>query len=134
MAVSAGGEQIGIKSFYGGGALEKIAVQVGNARYSEVDGVLFSKNGDTLVCFPAGRGGEYAMPVGVTVVGDYAFAACSKLTAVTICPGVERVGAWAFSNCGGLESLNLPYGLRYIGDKALYKSDALASIYIYRAQ
>ena len=54
--------------------LEEIVVSDENTVYSSIDGVLFDKEGNTLLYVPAGRAGEeYAIPEGVTSIGDSAF-------------------------------------------------------------
>ncbi|MDR3147947.1 MAG: leucine-rich repeat domain-containing protein, partial [Treponema sp.] len=47
-------------------ALSAITVDANNPAYTTIDGVLFSKDGRTLVAYPAGKGSSYAIPQGVT--------------------------------------------------------------------
>jgi hypothetical protein len=85
--------------------LKEIAVETNNAMYSSVDGVLFDKTGATLLGFPGGKTGLYAIPDGVLRIGDRAFANCAGLTDVTIPEGVAYIGHGAFANCSGLQNM-----------------------------
>lgn len=71
-------------AFFNCGGLTNLFVEAGNSSFSSVNGVLFSKDGKTLVLYPPGRRGEYAIPDGVVGLGTYAFATCTNLTAVAI--------------------------------------------------
>ncbi|WP_300927240.1 hypothetical protein [uncultured Allobaculum sp.] len=53
--------------------LQNIYVDPANANYTDIDGVLYSKDGKTLVQFPAGRSGSCTIPAGVTAIGPGAF-------------------------------------------------------------
>ena len=83
-------------------ALTAIAADPENTAYGSADGVLFSKDGKTLIRCPEGKTGTYAIPAGVTDIGDWAFAGCSGLTEITIPAGVTDIDASAFGNRQGL--------------------------------
>ena len=57
VTIPAGVTSIGRLAFSGCDKLTKIDVAKGSKSYASVDGVLFSKDKATLVCFPAGKGG-----------------------------------------------------------------------------
>jgi len=65
-------------------SLRAITVDARNPIYGSVDGVLFDKNHATLIQFPSGKTGGYAIPNGVTGVGQWAFSKCDNLTSVII--------------------------------------------------
>jgi hypothetical protein len=69
--------------------LTSFSVADGNANFKAVDDVLFSKYGNTLISFPAKKGGSYSIPADVTAVADYAFSGCRNLEALTIGNNVE---------------------------------------------
>jgi len=93
---------IGDLAFFASGPLTAITVEANNPAYSSVNGVLFDKDQTTLVTFPAGLGGSYTVPAGVTNILDYAFSYCNGLTEVTIPASVTRLEWSAFVFCGAL--------------------------------
>lgn len=99
--------------------LQNINIESGGDFISD-DGVLYSADGKTLVCFPAGRTGEFTVPDGVEVIGDNAFTG-SKLTKVTLPKGVVRLGKYAFHKAQ-LSEIILPEGLAEIGNYAFADS------------
>lgn len=114
-------------AFIGCSSMEHIDVASGNARYSSIDGVLFSKDGKKLVRFPEGRSGRYAIPHGVEAIESYAFFGCRDLEAVDIPEGVSEIKAQTF--CGvGLTSIAIPVGVVAIGDCAFQLCSELESI------
>ncbi|HWD19874.1 MAG TPA: leucine-rich repeat domain-containing protein, partial [Verrucomicrobiae bacterium] len=102
-------------------ALTNISVAPANASFSSLEGILFDKSMATLVQFPGGWSGAYAVPSFVSTIGkeafgegriesvmipgtvtnvdDYAFIVSSYLTNVTVAPGVARLGMGAFQSC-----------------------------------
>src|SRR6185369_10329850 len=53
---------IGVQAFYSCTSLTNISVDAANSVYSSLDGILFDKAQTTLIEFPRGRGGSYAIP------------------------------------------------------------------------
>lgn len=79
-------------------SLQKITVADDNKYYTSVDGILFSKNKDTIIRFPIGRSEtEYVIPDSVIEIGDNAFEDCGNLLSITIPNGVTTLGDNAFS-------------------------------------
>jgi hypothetical protein len=99
--------QIGDGSFWNCWALKSIMVNPANSQYSSVDGVMFDKNQSTLIQFPQGAGGSYAVPNTVTSIGFYAFYQSSNLANVTIPSSVTNIGTAAFDNCTGLTAISV---------------------------
>lgn len=102
--------------------LLSVNVDQGNAVYSSVDGVLFSKDKKTLIFCPKGKSGSFAIPSGVKVIGQSAFRECRKLTGVTIPDGVEKIGEEAFAS-SGITSLELPDSVTVIEESAFMNCD-----------
>jgi hypothetical protein len=61
---------------------------------------------------------QYSIPNGVTSIGDYAFANCSRLTNITIPESVTHIGERAFRNCSSLTNITIPESVTHIGDWA----------------
>jgi lysophospholipase L1-like esterase len=95
---------IGDRAFSSCTRLAAIAVDALNPIYGSDNGILFSKDQATLIQYPAGKVGDYAIPVGVVSVTAYAFYFCGSLTSVTIPASVTSIGSYAFLLCGGLTS------------------------------
>ena len=90
-------EQIGKDSFTGCDSLIDIIVDEKNLHYSSFDGILFSKNKDTLVYFPPGRNvEEYEVPASVRSIESHAFIDCNSLRKIVIPATVEKIGDAAF--------------------------------------
>ncbi|GIT38148.1 MAG: hypothetical protein Ct9H300mP7_0690 [Verrucomicrobiota bacterium] len=119
---------IGYAAFSKCGSLKSIDVGEGNTEYSSGDGVLFDKNKTVLIHFPAGKGGHYTIPDGVTSIGDHAFIQCARLTSVTIPDSVTSIGALAFRDCYGLKSVRIPDSITKIKMGAFSSCSNLTSI------
>ena len=90
-----------------------------NPAFKSVDGVLFTKDGKTLVRYPAGKTETtYTIPESVTTIDSYAFANCKSLTSIDIPHGVTTIRDRGFYYCTGLEAVELPEGLITIEDAA----------------
>lgn len=102
---------IGENAFFGCFSLSSLVVAEGNRFFRSVDGVLFTADGKTLVCYPAGKKAtEYAVPEGVTSIGDVAFYGCKSLASITFPASVEGVGFSAFAECAPGLVLRAPAG------------------------
>jgi hypothetical protein len=75
--------------------LTNIYVDANNPAYTSLDGVLYNKSLTTLVQYPGGRTGSFAIPGSVTYIGDDSFLGTS-LTSVTIPNSVKILGFYAF--------------------------------------
>ena len=86
--------------------LTAINVDSQNAKYKSVDGVLYTKNGTSLVVYPEGRTAQsYTTPSSVTLIGEQAFADVLKVKNVIIGQNVTFIALQAFTNCSGIESI-----------------------------
>jgi outer membrane protein OmpA-like peptidoglycan-associated protein len=104
-----------------------------NRFFKSIDGVIYSKDGKTLVKYPSGRlDGDHglAIPEGVEVIGEFAFKG-AQLRWVTLPSTLKTIQQMAFyqQRSGfGLESISFPSSLRTIGTRAFELNDSLASI------
>ena len=117
-------------AFIGCTGLTNIWVDGRNPAYTSVDGVLYTKDMKTLVAYPAGRQGTYAIPNGVTRVNDFAFSDCNGLTGVTIPASVTSVGSWAFLNCKRLTGVAIPASVTGLGEKVFNGCTSLTNIWV----
>ena len=117
---------LGSSVFGGCRRLSEFYVESGNQYYKAVDGVLFTKDGKTLVAYSMGDiSSYYYVPAGTEVIArsafndsyrlqyiyfpdslktiePYAFAYCESLWAVTFTPNITRIGDSAFRSCVNL--------------------------------
>ena len=99
------------------GGLTDVAVASGSESFKSENGVLFTKDGTTLVLYPQGRTAEhYDIPDGTTIIGDDSFLNSGWLRTVDL-TGVKKVGNSAFYGCGSL-TVTLPETMESIGYNA----------------
>lgn len=129
--------------------LEAIHVDENNTEYSDKDGVLFNKEGNYLLAYPAGKTDDkYAIsedvvrindsafmgannlvtltiPSSIQMIGTSAFSECIKLTDVYISENVTNIGTFAFSKCSNLNFILLPNSIKSIEGTAFAECDNL---------
>ena len=120
---------IGDSAFYGCDILTSITVDAGNSCYKDVDGVLFTKDGTTLVCYPACQpSSSYTIPNSVRSISEGAFIGCRILTAITIPNSVTTIGGAAFLGCNSLLGITIPNSVTSIGNQAFDGCDKLQTV------
>lgn len=119
--ISATVESIGGDAFCGCDLLIRIDVAAGNSTYRSIDGVLFDSPRTTLIRYPAGRAGAYAIPSGTERIAENAFAVSLQLTGLVVPASVNRIDRSAFSWAP------LQY-LSFAGDAPSLRSGALSSL------
>lgn len=110
IAIPAGVTEIGTAPFSECTSLTNLAVAAENPNYADVDGVLFDHSFETLLQYPGGRAGSYAIPDGVTTLGDSALAFAVLLTDLTIPASLTTLGDWPFEGCVALETVAVESG------------------------
>ncbi len=93
---------IGAQAFQYCSSLTSISVDGANQAYSSLHGVLFNKFQTSLIIYPPGLGGGYAIPSTVTAIGSRAFYFCTKLVGVTLPANLGSIGSLAFYNNSAL--------------------------------
>ena len=122
--------EIGLAAFYNG-SLTSITVERSNPAFTNIDGVLFDKDIETLIMYPAGKTARtYTIPSTVTLIGNFAFFLCTNLTDVTISPSVAIIGMSAFSGCRGLTSVTIPSSVIVVFPTAFKDCTGLTSVTI----
>ena len=88
--------------------------------YQAIDGVLFSKDGKTLLAYPNGRQDEhYDVPAGVEHIWPYAFGT-DYLKTISLPIGLKTIADAAFAGCGRLQSIAVPLTVTEIGKDAFW--------------
>ena len=97
-------------------SLNEIIVSEGNEYFIVVDGVLYDKNMERIICVPAGKElYEYRIPSGVTKIARHAFDACG-LEKIEIPESVTTIEEGAFWNCHYLNEITIPKSVTDIGE------------------
>ena len=112
--------------------LKYIAVEEDNMYYKYIDGILYTKDGKTLIHYPRNKEEEaFTLPDGVTSIGDYAFYGCnsgySYRNDITIPEGVTTIGNYAFAH-SEVHSVTIPSSVTKIGEGAF--DDSSTTIYL----
>ena len=125
--------------------LESITVGSQNTKYAAINGVLYTKDMETLLLYPAKKAAtSFTIPDTVTVIADAAFGCTKNLTKVIFNESLERIGhgafgassiisfvpgdnlkeigGGAFQNCMYLSTIVLPDGIEEIGSGAFYNT------------
>ena len=85
--------------------IEAYEVDGANPYYTVKEGILYSKDGTTLVNCPPGKEAAFSQSWldGVTTIAPYAFRTCRNLTGILVIPShITSIGRQAFQNCSSL--------------------------------
>jgi hypothetical protein len=107
VTLPAGVTNIAFDAFLDCNRLTAITVATNNPDFSSAAGVLFNQNQTTLIEFPEGKAGSYAVPGSVTNIGVYAFYGSSNLTSVALSTNINTIENYAFYDCQGLIAITV---------------------------
>ena len=109
---------IGVNTFFNTTRLTSINVDLGNIKYSSIDGVLFNTDKTTLVKYPEGKSAPlYEIPANVSTIDNYAFQYATSLTSITIPSSVISIGDYVFQSATSLTSIYVDLGnINYSSD------------------
>ena len=96
------------------GGVASFSVDSENPNYSSRNGVLFSKDGETLIQFPGeSEAFHYSVPAGTVVIGEEAFRFTDNIRQFDLPETVTEIGANAF-DCWNSIQIILPKSLKVI--------------------
>ncbi len=134
---------IGEWAFTNSSKLTQIKVHAENSAFTDMDGVLYTKDLTELVAYPNGKiplvsdtageivgGAEFVLPDSVKKIRSNAFYSCGNLYKVTFNGGLLEIGNKAFIKCGNLQNFILPDSLQKIGVDAFSFCDSLTAVTI----
>ena len=107
-------------------SLEKLSVSGANTSYTSSDGVLLSGDAKSILWFPMGKRGDYALPATVTAVGPYAFRECS-IEKFVFPAGLTKIGECAFYN-SKVKEVALPSTLKLLPTGVFQKCADLKTV------
>lgn len=113
-------------------SLAEYSVSSEHTTYTVKDGVLFSKDMQTLVSYPAGKADvRYEVPSGVRKVGYSAFEYCSKIEEVHCPKSVTWIDTYSFYNCTALKKITFDGSISYFAYYAFMDCTSLESVTAY---
>jgi len=137
--------------------IQNVVIDNANPYFKSVDGVIYSKDGKSLILATSSVKGDFTVPADVERLEQNAFTLCKDLKTVTLQEGVTSCGSFAgckslekvilpnslsrlcfstFANCKSLKSINIPPSIktieedlfRYSGLEEIILSDAVEEI------
>jgi TPR repeat protein/glycosyltransferase involved in cell wall biosynthesis/predicted phosphodiesterase len=112
--------------FYNHTDIIKFFAEKENPYYKTYAGVLYSKDGETLVHFPLGSPiTEFVVPDHVKHIGAHAFQNCRNLQSVILHNRIETIGDSAFDDCKNMTHIQLPLSVKNIGAWAFHGCDKI---------
>lgn len=131
-------KEIGMGAFGYCISIENFKVDKNNQYYTEVDGVLYTKDGKTLIQYTLGDGKEkIIVPNNVTCIGYTSFCGSESIVEISIPSSVSSIERAAFHRCtklttvtiGNIDDNNIN-PICEIADDAFYDCDALVKVII----
>ncbi|MBR2215641.1 MAG: leucine-rich repeat domain-containing protein [Selenomonadaceae bacterium] len=90
--------------------------------YQDLDGVVFSKDGSTLLYYPQDKTDKtYVIPEQTKIIGRRAFSAQKHLEKLSMGDGVEQIYQRAFVNCEYLKEIRLSDNIRELPDATVFQ-------------
>ena len=112
-------------------ALQSINVSSMNPIFSSVDGVLYDKSQQRLLCFPGGKAPDFVIPSSVSVIDTAAFEGINNIQSVKIPSSVTKLSVEAFYWCQNLKAIDIPASVTSIGSYAFYNCSGLTSLIVH---
>lgn len=120
-------KQIGYNPFVG---CSNIHFESHSDEYVVDDDILFDKNKNKIVCYPAWKAvGDVYIPESVIALERGAFSGCNRMTGINL-HNVNVISKSCFTNCLSLESIYCSDLIKYIGEWAFAYCTALKNISI----
>lgn len=112
-------EKINNNPFSNLSSLKNIKVSNNSINFLSINGVLFSKNKETLISYPNGKlEKSYAIPLNVLKIGNSAFKNNSILETVSLTPFVQEIKEYAFANTSNLIEVKSAVSVKKVGNFA----------------
>ena len=121
-------EKIGFRTFVNCVSLTEIKVDEKNAVYKDIDGILYTKDGKTLVSYALGKEDiSFTVPFGVEIIANGAFSCSQSLTSIEFSDTVTTIETNAFDGCVNLSDITFGKSLTKVGRFAF--SDCSTELY-----
>jgi uncharacterized repeat protein (TIGR02543 family) len=114
----------GQQFFYGDTALASFACSADSADYAVKDGVLFSHDKSELIQYPPAKAdSSYAIPSGVTALGDYCFWDSLNLTSISFPDTLDGITGTTLLGCKTLAEIDTTNPAYSTQDGILFNAD-----------
>ena len=117
-------------SFFMDYRFNRFVVEPNNLFIKVVNGVLYDRSGEVLICVPNNFSGKFVIPQKVKTIASYAFYCCRNLTAVEFPKNLKTIESNAFFGCQNLKKISIPKGVKEIGQQAFSDCTQLESVTI----
>ena len=141
-------------SFENATSLKRITVEEDNPYMKSIDGVLYSKDGKELICYPAAKEGKsyviqngtenvrasafysnkyienIVVPDSVISIGQGVFNECTSLKDVELSKNIELIDNATFNNCTSLKKITIPGNVKTIKVMAFMNCSSLETVII----
>lgn len=98
---------------------DEISVDESSQYLKSVDGVLYTKDGEVLIAYPAGKKDKvFQVPEGVRIIEDGAFMGAENLEKIKLTRNMFYIGERAFMDCKKLEYVTSKDKVTYIMNSA----------------
>ena len=135
-------------------SLTTISVDKNSRFFTDVDGILFTKDMTAILKFPKNKDfkkytipntttkigveafydcellTDITIPNSVKIIEDAAFYGCTEIKKIIIPDFVESIGIYAFARCEGITSIVIPPNVEYIGYSAFNECSNLEYIFV----
>ena len=130
--------------------ITSFTVAAGNPYFKTINGILYTKDGKTLVKCPTEKSGsitipstvkriaanafldcditKVTIPSSVTSIGKNAFSGCEYLTSVSLQANIKNIPSCCFEDCDLLKKINIPTSVTTIDSYAFSGCDSLKNI------
>jgi hypothetical protein len=110
-------------------SLKSFEVDDENPYFTDIDGVLYSKDLTRLIAYPGNRPGDFfSIPVSVSVIGPYAFSLAKNISHFEFPSTLSEIGSNAFRGCPKLASITIPDEVVVLGEGAFDYCSNLSTI------
>ena len=111
-----------------------IDVDPNNPEFAQVDGVVYTKDGNKVIAYPVAKSQtSYSIIEGTKEIYGSAFSSADNLESISIPNTVTKIGSSAFFSCKKLKSVDIPSSVTELGPQAFDYCDNLTSVYLHSA-
>lgn len=123
-------EEIGNLAFTVSTRLNAINVASDNLHFTSDNGILFSKDKSTLICYPENKKDitAYTVPEETEQIEGWAFYGCRSLTDIKLPEKIKSIADRTFMYCMDLKNINIPREVTSIGSEAFKNCMSLEQI------